>query len=478
VNAVKARDGSMATTADADSSSFTRLHGRWLWMARLAWGVGFVALAAMYVLGFLAVQEVTSAVCEEERCTLRQQIRHTEAGEELLGWPGPPIGYAEPLRPGQVAALETLGLTLDQYGWLAALQMGIPALVYLLIAAGLFWRKSDDWMVLFVSTMVATFPFQDMPLPFTLAVRQPAWEWVFAPASIVALACFLIFPLIFPTGRFVPRWTRWMVLFELAGAVIATLFRNPILDIPGASYLAGLYAVISLCAGVYAQLYRYFRVASPVERQQLKWVIVGLAGFVSTAVAVLLPLNALLASRTVNMDPARALVLSAILDTLFRAISLFIPVSIAISVLRYRLWDIDLIISRTLVYSVLSSAMALTYFASVVLLQAALRVLTGQGQNQLVTVASTLAIAALFLPLRRRVQDGIDRRFYRKKYDAAKTLAAFAATVRDETDLDKLTQSLVDVVQDSMQREGVSLWLKPAKDHGDSRLSARVGDRQ
>jgi hypothetical protein len=130
------------------------------------------------------------------------------------------------------------------------------------------------------------------------------------------------------------------------------------------------------------------------------------------------------------------------------------------------------------VYSVLSSTLALTYFASVVLLQAALRILTGQGQNQLVTVASTLAIAALFLPLRRRVQDGIDRRFYRKKYDAAKTLAAFAATVRHETDLEKLTQSLVDVVQETTQREGVSLWLKPAKDHGDSRPSAAVSVRQ
>jgi hypothetical protein len=139
---------------------------------------------------------------------------------------------------------------------------------------------------------------------------------------------------------------------------------------------------------------------------------------------------------------------------------LLIPLSIGIAILRYRLWDIDLIIRRTLVYSVLSSALALTYFASVVLLQAAFRVLTGQGQNQLVTVASTLAIAALFAPLRRRVQDAIDRRFYRKKYDAAKTLAAFAATCRDETDLDKLAESLINVVQETMQPAQVSLWLK------------------
>jgi hypothetical protein len=146
------------------TESHTRLHGRWLFIARLAWAAGFTVLTVMYVLGFLAVRDALSTVCEEVPCTLRQ------------GWPGPPIGYANPLRPDQVDALETLGLTLDQYGWLGALQMGLPLLVYLLIAAGLFWQKSNDWMVLFASVMVATIPIGNIPLPFILAVRQPAWQ--------------------------------------------------------------------------------------------------------------------------------------------------------------------------------------------------------------------------------------------------------------------------------------------------------------
>jgi hypothetical protein len=451
-----------AAPASARSSAYTRLQGGWLLMARLAWVAGFMALAAMYVLGFLAVREALSTVCKEEPCTLRQQIRHTDAGEQTLSWPGPPIGYAAPLRPDQVEALETLGLTLDQYGWLAALQLGIPALVYLLIAAGLFWKKSDDWMVLFVSVMVATFPFQDNPLPFTLMVRQPAWEPVFDPAIWVALCCFLIFPLIFPTGRFVPRWTRWMALFEIVGAAIITLFRNDILETPGAENLVGVYLLISFCTGVYAQLYRYFRVASPAERQQIKWVIVGLAGFVSSTFTVLQPLDYLLASSTVSADPAQVLVLSVIPDTLFRATSLIIPVSITISVLRYRLWDIDIIIRRTFIFGLLTGALSLVYFSSIVLFGQVFQELTGQ-QSPLAIVLSTLAIAALFSPLRQRFQDFIDQRFYRRKYDTERTLTSFATVIRDQIDLNELSAALLITVQETMQPEHLSLWIKKQK---------------
>src|SRR5574341_2389676 len=221
----KRNEESIMTT---QTESHTRLHGRWLLIARLAWVAVFTLLTVMYALGFLAVREALSTVCVEEHCTLRQQIRHTDAGEKIVRWPGPPIGYADRLRPDQVGVLERRGLTLDQYGWLAALQMGLPVLVFLLIAAGLFWRKSDDWVVLFASIMLATIPVGNGPLPFILMVLRPAWEWVVGSVGVVALSCFLIFPLIFPTGRFVPRWTRWMALFEIAGAVTINLSPNSI----------------------------------------------------------------------------------------------------------------------------------------------------------------------------------------------------------------------------------------------------------
>jgi len=145
---------------------------------------------------------------------------------------------------------------------------------------------------------------------------------------------------------------------------------------------------------------------------------------------------------------------------LFSLLFALIPAAIGLAILRYRLWDIDVVIRRTLVYSILTGLLALTYFGGVVLLQNVFRAFTGQEQNSLAAVLSTLAIAALFVPLRSGVQRAIDRRFFRRKYDAARALGAFAANARDETDLESLSAHLVRVVDDTMQPAQVSLWLR------------------
>src|SRR5215204_4436414 len=188
------------------------------------------------------------------------------------------------------------------------------------------------------------------------------------------------------------------------------------------------------------------RRAGRVERQQIKWLAYGGAVVVGGIfVGVLIILWSV---------PASIMIMSVSL--------LGLPVFTGIAIVRYRLYEIDILINRTLVYGALSATLALIYFGGVATTQAIFRALTGQQeQPQLAIVISTLLIAALFNPLRRRIQRFIDRRFYRRKYDARKTLEAFSAKLRDETDLDALSDDLVGVVKETMQPSRISLWQRP-----------------
>jgi signal transduction histidine kinase len=431
----------------------TALRVPWLFTARLVWVAAFITLATMYALGFLAVHDRLSTVCEEEPCTLREQIRHTDAGEQVMDWGGPPEGYADPLRPDQVRVLEPLGLTLDEYGWLGALQLGIPALMYLLIAAGLFWWKSDDWMVLFASTMVATFPFVDMPLPNTLVVRQPVWEWVHTPLNFVAVSCFFIFPLIFPTGQVVPRWTRWKLFSDIAFAIIGTLVRDSILrPPPGWSAFVFPYIILSFVINAYAQSYRYFRVASLVERQQIKWVVVGVVGFITIA----LPVDRYLYYHPVIIGSAQALVTSAIPDTLYRVITLFIPVSIAISVLRYRLWDIDVIINRTLVYGALTGIVVVAF----VIIVGFLSVIFQASGNSIITIIATGLVALVFNPLRQRLQRSVNHLMYGERDDPYAALARLGRQLETSLAPEAVLPTVVTTVREVLKLPYVAIYLK------------------
>jgi hypothetical protein len=200
-----------------------------------------------------------------------------------------------------------------------------------------------------------------------------------------------------------------------------------------------------------ASLFVRLRRARGVERQQIKWFTY--SGVVASSAALL--------TYTIS-EALGALWLKGVGYVVMQVALIGMPISMGIAILRYRLYEIDLLINRTLVYGALTALLVAVYFGGVTATQAIFRTLTGQEeQPQLAIVVSTLMIAALFSPLRRRIQSFIDSRFYRRKYDAAKTLEAFSAKLRDETDLDALSDDLVGVVRDTMQPAHVSLWLRP-----------------
>ena len=207
-------------------------------------------------------------------------------------------------------------------------------------------------------------------------------------------------------------------------------------------------------------IYRYVRVFSYSQQQQAKWLLFGFGGLL-----VLVLLYGLLGSLVPSLAAPDSLYQLAN-GTFTAVVFLFVPLSVAIAILCFRLWDIDILIRRTLVYSTLTVILALLYVGLVFALGDVLRSFFGQQQqNPLVIVASTLVIAALFQPLRHGVQRVIDRRFYRRKYDAARTLEAFSATLRNEVDLATLREHLVAVVQETMQPTHISLWLSKDEQH-------------
>jgi hypothetical protein len=271
---------------------------------------------------------------------------------------------------------------------------------------------------------------------------------------VVAVGAMSTAVTLFPSGSPPSRWW-WAQLSVLWGAASMEYFMEPVAEagFVGLPDRLDVIAVpvdvvfqLSLAAGFIALLARWRR-SGAVERLQLKWVVYSVALLVTTALVVEVGIA--------NFFPA---LYFAGTVALYVAI-LAVPISIGVAILRYRLYDIDAVINRTLVYGSLTLSLALVYVGGVVGLQYAFGIVA-EGSSQLAIVASTLLIAALFNPLRRRIQSLIDRRFYRRKYDAQRTLASFSAKLRDETDLGVLGEDLVSVVRNTMQPEHVSLWLR------------------
>ena len=375
------------------------------------------------------------------------------------------------------------GLTDDNSVENAVLLVGFSA--FAVVGAVLVTVRPTNvigWIMAAIALMVSTFLAGDSYAAYVMVTRGhpdalavvSAWigSWYWLTLLVLVL---IYLPLLFPDGRLPSR--RWLPIAVLAGvgmlgvvvlgALADTLplneapgyeIDNPIgieglgyiEDLPVFGVLTGLLVVCIFGAG--ASVVMRFRRSRGTERQQMKW-------FAYAVVPMLL-------------IPTDGFLPGIISSVALGVVLIGLPTAIGIAVLRYRLYEIDIIINRTLVYGSLTVTLVALYFGAIVLMQRVFVLLTGQ-QSTLAVVASTLVIAALFTPLRRRIQSFIDRRFYRRKYDAAKTLEGFSAKLRDETDLEALNYELIGVVRETMQPAHVSLWLRTLDDAGRPREPSR-----
>ncbi len=417
---------SETVVSSASSSTVdARLRGGWLVLARVVW-VAVVVLA----LGLFFASIPTYF-----------------AYLHIIVKPSADV-FGPRLTPNDVRSLQAVGLSLDFYAWFNIIVSLLFLFVYVSVGVVLFWRKSDDRIALLASISLVLFPVAfNQEIVGTL---PPAWTLPSEGVVFLGDVCIGLFFYLFPNGRFVPRWTRWLALGWIAYwglDLFVPFFANLPLSFVLFFGLIGSQVVV--------QVYHYRRVSTPVERQQTKWVVFGIALAFGSFVIGLIVLYVLV-PLLFSLSP----LFYGIGQTLFSLLLLLFPLSIGFAILRSRLWDIDILINRTLVYGTLTVILTGVYAGLVIGLQALLRGIISQDSSVAIVI-STLVIYILFQPLRRRIQRIIDRRFYRSKYDAAKIIEAFSATLRNEVDLSALSEQLVAVVQETMQPAHVSLWLRP-----------------
>lgn len=418
----------------------TRLYGRWLLVARAVW----IVLVAL-TLGLFAVSFAMYAP---------RLSRSDAILQSFLLHPDPSVS-------GYIAFNAHLGALLGDYNTVKIILIGVTSLSWIVVGCVIFWHKSDDWMALLVALALMLFGVSFSPplaALYVLVGTHSAWRLLIISISVLAYGGMGLFFCLFPDGRFVPRWAYWPALVNLVYQVPFIVPISSPLSFeqwPRLSFAAVEMSFVVIL--LFVQLYRYQHVSNSMQRQQTRWVVFGMAITMIGYTGLLAPslFVPLLAQPGLPKQ-----IFTLISQALLPFVLLLIPLTVGIAMLRYRLWDIDLLINRTLVYGTLTIVLVLVYFACVVLLQQLFQAVTGQGSALAIT-GSTLGIVVLFQPLRSRLQTIIDRRFYRRKYDAARVLAAFSEQLqrRDEVNLTTLSNDLLAVIQATMEPEHVLLWL-------------------
>ena len=416
-------------SSDRSGAPGTRLHGRRLILARVAWVAAVILIVAPFLAMLPANFTFLQTVCTGAMC-----------------------GSAQPT-PDSAQALQRLGLSVSAYATFTLALTLASAFFCFTLGAVIFWRRSDDWMALLVALMVVATVTLNGGGAYSMNSALLTLHFIM---FVLGSSLYVVVLTLFPDGRFVPRWTRWLLPCWAVAALLS--FMYPF------SYEQIWYAALVLL--VSAQVYRHHSAPDPLQRQQGKWLL--FSGCVAVIIIVGLPVLPFFFPPFGQAGSFYELLITPA----YLVLSLIFPLSVGLAILRFRLYDIDIIIHRTLVYSTLTVVLAVIYEVSLFTLQSLLSGLTIIRGNQLAIVASTFLIGGLFKPVYDRTRAQIDRRFYRRKYDAARTLAAFNTTIRDEVDLSQLCAKLTAVVEETMQPAHVSLWLCPPNRYLDETTQA------
>jgi len=391
-----------ATEAVRGTGTSTRLTGPLLSAARVAW----VVIALIYITAWIASIEPF------------YQMYKTVTGIVVQGGggslPHDPAAYR--------AAMRMLNVTPEFVAQWLVLPIGLLApLPWFVVAIALFWRRSNEWLSLLTSLMLIMFSVGGVtqsPAALHAANLIPAYAYTLL--HNMAWLSFFVFVYIFPNGRFVPRWTLW---FSLATFVFYVLVDYTALP----AYIQLPYYTLEWGTLVVSQVYRYRRAATPAERQQIKWLMYAVAFFAAITIVVYFIPVAILGARS---DDPRLVIIELVFFVLYGASSALIPLAIGASIVRYRLWDIDFVINRSLAAGaatlILGGVFAGLFFG----LQAVLQALLGSGQIALAAVVSTAAVLLLFNPARKFLQRQIDQRFYGIKLDYVEAVKAYGGTKR------------------------------------------------
>jgi signal transduction histidine kinase len=406
------------------ASPTTTLHGRWLVLARVAWVAVTVLTAGVFVVGIPGEFARLQVPC---------------TGGVSCVW-------VPRLTAHKAQQLGELGLSTDLFAaYFVAVEVAFMAVPFV-IGAAIFWRRSDDKMALLGSLMLITFG-ASVTVPYPLLDLPLLWKFSAETVSFLSTALLILFIYLFPDGRFVPPWTRWLAALWIGLMVPVTFFAEPLNALLGNPWVNGLFATGLVGTTLFAQVYRYRRVSASSQRQQTKWVVFGVVAALGGS-CMLLVLS--------HIVQQRGLLSSLVGNTAWYLLMLLIPLSIAVAVLRYHLYNIDVLINRTLVYSALSVIVVGLYVVVVGSLGALVQV---QG-SLFASLLATGLVAVLFAPLRDRLQRAVNHLMYGHRDDPYKVLSGLGERLETTLAPNAVLPTIVESVSQALKLPYAAITLR------------------